>query len=90
MNGVAQQDLGALLLRRPIDWDIKRTSELGLTKIDEWTNERQGALHSSKIDLQLEYHLIRVEEHDTCRTTLGYPYGFLIMPLGLTHTSITF
>lgn len=88
--GAAQRDLGALLLGIPIDWDIGHTSGLGLPRIDEWMDERHGALHSLKIDLRFEHHLIRVREQGTRRTTLGNPYGFLITPFGLTHASVTF
>lgn len=88
--GAAQRDLGALFLGRSIDWDIGHTSGLGLPRIDEWMDECQGALHSSKFELRVERHLIRVKEQDTRRTTLGYPYRFLNMPLRLTHASVTF
>lgn len=53
-------------------------------------DEHHGALNSLDFDLRLEHHLIIVREQDTHMKTCGYPYGFLIMPLGLTHASVTF
>ena len=53
-------------------------------------DELHGALYSSKIDLRLEYHQIRINEHDTHRVTLRHIYEFLAIPLGLNNTSGTY
>jgi hypothetical protein len=53
-------------------------------------DEFHGAVHSSKIDLRLEYHQGRVSEQDTHKIVLRYPYEFLVMPLGLTNAPTTY
>lgn len=45
VHGTTQQNLGALLPRKPDDWDVRHTMGSSLPKIEEWTYEHHGALH---------------------------------------------
>jgi hypothetical protein len=53
-------------------------------------DEFHGEVHSSKIDLRLEYHQGWVSEKGNHETILRYPYEFLVMPLGLTNAPTTY
>nr|GEY47995.1 hypothetical protein [Tanacetum cinerariifolium] len=64
-----------------------------LPMIDDLFNKLQGFDVYSKIDLQLDYHLLRVREEDipkmAFRTRYGH-YEFQVMPFGLTNAPAIF
>ena len=69
-----------------VAWMSSDYSDSPLAHRDEF----HGEVHSSKIDLRLEYHLGWDSEQDSHVTILRYPYEFLVMPLGLTNAPTTY
>lgn len=78
--------------------DYKNTNEViikdkfSILIIDDLLDELKGDAFS-KIDLKVNYHQIRMGEHDISKTTFkiyhGH-FGFKIMPFGLTSALATF
>lgn len=59
-----------------------------LSRIDDLFYQLQSATVFSKIDLQYEYHQLKVKGEDLPKTTFKTRYGhydFLVMPFGLTN-----
>jgi hypothetical protein len=89
-HGSVQWSFGAFPPGRPPDRVLKHTIELRLPRISEWMGEPRGVSYPSMIDLHLGYHQMRAMEKDTHRSTSILHYDFLVMPLGLTNTLVTF
>jgi hypothetical protein len=69
-----------------VAWSPRDYSDSSLVHGDEF----HGVVHSSKIDLRLEYHPGRISEQDRHGTILRYPYEFLVISLGLTNAPTTY
>ena len=64
-----------------------------LPRIDDLFDQLLGASVFSKIDLRLEYHLLKIRELDVSKTTFKIRYDhyeFLVMPIGLTNAPAAF
>jgi hypothetical protein len=89
-HGSVQWSCGVFPPGRPPDRVLEHTIELRLPRINEWMGEPQGAAYPSMIDLHLGYHQMRAREQDSHRSASRLHYDFLVMPLGLTNTLVTF
>jgi hypothetical protein len=77
--------------RALIEVTIKKVNPL--PRIDDQFNQLCGACVFSKIDLQLGYHQLRVQECDIPKTTFVSRYDlykFTVMSFGLTNASAYF
>ena len=64
-----------------------------LPRIEDLSDQLQGAVHFSNIDLRYGYQQLRIREKDVFKTALRTHYGnyeFLVMPFGLTKAPYAF
>ncbi|GJY38602.1 putative nucleotidyltransferase, ribonuclease H [Tanacetum coccineum] len=64
-----------------------------LLRIDDLFDQLQGSQYFSKIDIQFEYHQLRVHKDDIPKTALSAQYGhfeFTVMPFGLTNAPVIY
>lgn len=64
-----------------------------LPRINDLFNQLQGVAVFSKINLQSNYHQLKIKTEDVAKTALHTRYGhyeFLEMPFGLSKASATF
>jgi hypothetical protein len=69
-----------------VAWSPGDYSDSPLAHRDEF----HGAVHSSKIDLRLEYHHMSAKEKESHMFAPILHYDLLVMPLGLTNTLVIF
>jgi hypothetical protein len=84
-----QWSFGAFPPGRPPDRDLEHTIDLRLPRIGERMGEPRGATYTSMSDLHWGCQQMRAREQDIHRVVPRYYQGILVMPLGLTNTSVT-
>jgi hypothetical protein len=87
--GSGQWSFRAFPPGRPPGRDLEHTLDLRLPRTDEWMGEPRGAMYTSMIDFHWGYQQMRARELESHRFVPRYQQGFLVMPLGLTNTSVT-
>jgi hypothetical protein len=64
-----------------------------LPHVDAFFNQLKGAKVFSKIDLQSDYHQLRIKEEDIEKTAFSTSYGhyeYVVMSFGLTNAPAIF